>query len=64
LLIPTIVRGSAKPTLTQESAMNIAKKLAGFALIVATFGMLTSCVVEARRPYYARYHHPVVYVVR
>jgi hypothetical protein len=43
--------------------MNIVKKLAGFALIVVTFGMLTSCVVEARRPYYARYHRPV-FVVR
>jgi hypothetical protein len=43
--------------------MNIVKKLAGFALIVVTFGMLTSCVVEARRPYYARYHR-AVYIVR
>jgi hypothetical protein len=44
--------------------MNTTKKIAGFALVVAVCGMLTSCIVEARRPYYARYHRPVVYVVR
>jgi hypothetical protein len=48
----------------KESIMNTFKKLVGAALVVATFGMLTSCVVEARRPYYARYHRPVVYIVR
>ena len=44
--------------------MSTFQKLVGAVLLVVTCGMLASCVVEARRPYYARYHRPVVWVVR
>jgi hypothetical protein len=48
----------------KESVMNTFQKLVGAVLLVVTCGMLASCVVEARRPYYARWHRPAVYVVR